>query len=198
MGLSIHYSGSIKDPALLPELINEVQSICESVKIKYRIFNTELPNEDFGKEEYRKDIYGIWFTPKDCEPVSMCFLSNGIMSNPANLKVFGFSKRSDYKKFIKYNSTKTQYAGIETHKFIIKLIKHLSEKYLKDFTLSDEGGYWESDDEAVLKKQFDRYNFLTDSFADAVENISTAEGESLNDYITRISEMIHKDNKKDE
>jgi hypothetical protein len=175
-----------------------VQNICESIKIKYKIFETELPIEDFGKDKYRKEIYGIWFSPKNCEPVSMCFLSNGIMSNPINLKIFGFSKRSDYKKFIKYNSTKTQYAGIETHMFIIKLIKHLSKKYLKDFTLSDEGGYWESDDEAVLKKQFDRYNFLIDSFADAVENISSKDDESVNDYIKRIAEMIHKDFKKDE
>jgi len=197
MGLSIHYSGAIKDPRLLPELIDEVRSICESLKIKYRLFKTELPIEDFGKEEYRKDIYGIWFTPKNCEPVSMCFLSNGIMSNPVNLKTFGFSERTDYKKYLKYNSTKTQYAGIEIHKFIIKLIRHLSEKYLKDFTVDDEGGYWESGDETILKKQFDRYNFLTDSFADALENISANDGETLMDYLERLAEMIHKENKKE-
>jgi hypothetical protein len=98
MGLSIHYHGSISDPSRLPELIDEVRSICESLNMKFTIFKKNLPIEEYGKKEYQNEIYGIWFSPKNCEPVSMCFLSNGIMSNPLNLETFGFSDRSDYQK----------------------------------------------------------------------------------------------------
>jgi hypothetical protein len=36
-------------------------------------------------------------------------------------------------------STKTQFAGMEAHIAIIDFLKHLSKKYLKEFTLTDEG-----------------------------------------------------------
>ncbi len=56
-------------------------------------------------------------------------------------------------------SVKTQFAGIEVHKAVIKLLKHLKEAYFSEFELSDEGGYWDKLDEEKQNTQFNRYNY---------------------------------------
>jgi hypothetical protein len=38
--------------------------------------------------------------------------------------------------------TKTQYAGVETHMAMIRLIRYLDEKYFERFELHDESQYW--------------------------------------------------------
>ena len=55
MGLSIHYSGQIRDYALIKDLINECEDICKSLEWKYYIRekkgntndNAHLINSDF-------------------------------------------------------------------------------------------------------------------------------------------------------
>ena len=47
-------------------------------------------------------------------------------------------------------SAKTQYACPDAHIAIIKLFRHVAAKYLEDFTLSDEGYFWEMGDGKIL------------------------------------------------
>ena len=89
MGLSFHYRGSIANPELLPELIDEIQDIAKMYNWKYFIFDRQFPENSFGKTEYNQNIYGICFTPPNCETIDICFLSNGRMSSISHLKFFG-------------------------------------------------------------------------------------------------------------
>ncbi|MEO7046854.1 MAG: hypothetical protein ABI091_16245, partial [Ferruginibacter sp.] len=75
-------------------------------------------------------------------------------------------------------STKTQYAGLDAHIAIIKLLKYLSKKYLKDFTLIDEGYYWETDDEKILLEQFRKFNLAIDIFCEALKDLPAVSGET--------------------
>ena len=87
-------------------------------------------------------------------------------------------------------STKTQFAGIEAHKAIIKLLKHLDKKYLKDFTLVDEGSYWETGDDKILQKQFDNYNAAMDIFCDALKDMTAIPGESAESLADRLERLL--------
>jgi len=196
MGLSIHYRGSLNDQNCLTGMIEEVKDIAEIYKWPYHIYKSKFPGKSFAKAAYNNEIYGISFAPPGCETVFLCFLSNGRMSSPIYLQFYGNSKDKTERESLYMLSVKTQFAGIEIHKIIIQLFKHLSKKYLKDFTLSDEGQYWETGDETVLEKNFKRYSDLLDNFSSAIEYHPMKKGESFEAYFERLLKKIRDKNKK--
>ncbi len=169
MGLSIHYSGSITDVALIQPLTEEVQDVCTSLNWNYHLFDDE-------------HFKGICFSPEECEPLFLTFTPEGILASPVlwQLKI----------EPITTIATKTQFAGIEAHIAVIKLLKHVQAKYLASFELFDEGGYWESDDEGVLKKQFDRYNFLLDAVCEGLQNFKAVPGETPESLGNRLERFL--------
>ena len=130
MGLSIHYSGAFNQAESLSKMIEEVKDIAKVYQWHYHIFNDAFAKEDLGKVEYSQDVFGINFTPTNCETVSLIFLSNGRMSSLVNLQAFGLSSQKKEQDYLYMVFAKTQYAGIEIHKLLIHLFKYLSKKYL--------------------------------------------------------------------
>lgn len=196
MGLSIHYSGRFNPAASLKAMIEEVKDIATIYKWEYFVFDNEFPADSLGKTTYSQRIYGICFTPPECETVDLCFLSNGRMSSAVNLKFYGNPKNKEEAEYLYMLSTKTQYAGIEIHKFVIHLLKFISKKYLLDFTLSDEGEYWETGDEKLLEENFKRYTGLLDGFVSSVQNYPIEPCESFEAYFERLLKQIQKNYKK--
>ncbi len=196
MGLSIHYSGRFNPKASLSEMIAEVKDIADLYNWKYAVFNDSFPSDKLNKTTYSQDIYGICFTPPKCETVFLSFLSNGKMSSPLNLQFYGNSPNADYKKYIYMLFVKTQYAGVEIHKLIVHLFKYLSDKYLLDFTVIDEGYYWETGDEKLLENTFKKYTALIENFTDSLEIYPRLVGESMEAYLERIFKQIHSNKKK--
>jgi len=192
MGLSIHYRGSFNAEAPLQAMIEEAKDIAEIYKWKYHIYENSFPINSIHKTAYNQNIYGIRFTPPNCETNWLCFLSNGKMSSPSNLEFYGNSATKEEAGYLYMLSVKTQYAGIEIHKLVIHLLKYLSVKYLRDFTINDEGGYWESGDEKLLQNTFKSYTDLIESFTSSVENYPIKSGESFETYFERLLKQIHK------
>lgn len=153
MGLSIHYNGSFNPAASLAEMIAEIKDIAETFKWPCNVFETAFPQTPFPTD-YDDSIYGISFTPPGCETVSICFLSNGRMSCPILLKFWGKNAESPNEAYLYMLSVKTQFADMQTHMLLIHLLKHISNKYLLNFQLSDEGQYWETENETLLKEKF--------------------------------------------
>lgn len=169
MGLSIHYRGKIKSTELIPEIVDELKDICAILKWKYNFFDDE-------------DVKGIVVVPPECEPLFFLFsesvlLSPLMPSQPGN-HPFTFI------------SVKTQYAGMEVHKVIIKLLRHLKEKYFVEFELKDEGLYWETNDETVLQQQFEKYDFLVNAVGEALRNFKTQPGETVESLSQRIEKFL--------
>ena len=193
MGLSFHYNGRFRKEASLPGLINEVKDIADVCKWKYRIFSSEFPENFSNENEHNGEIYGISITPPECESVFFCFLSNGRMSNPFLVKFYGEQKTARDKEFLYMVSTKTQFAGIEVHKFIIQLFKHLQKQnYFEELNIIDEGEYWETGDEKNLETIFNRYDKLLDDFSLALKSVPKNDGESFDNYFERIVKKIDK------
>jgi hypothetical protein len=106
MGLSIHYSGSFNAKASLQAMIEEVKDIAEIYKWGYHVFEDEFPADSPGETEYNQNIYGICFTPPECETVWLCFLSNGKISSPVNLEFYGNSKNKEEHEYLYMLSVK--------------------------------------------------------------------------------------------
>lgn len=196
MGLSFHYNGRFNTKTSLKAMIEEVKDIAEIYKWPYHIFDDEFPAKSLGKTPYNQNIYGICFTPPGCETVDVCFLSNGRMSSAMHLKFYGNTTNKEEAEYLYMLSVKTQYAGIETHKIIIHLLKYISGKYLLDFNVSDEGEYWETGDEELLQEIFTRYTNLIEGFTSSLENYPMKPGESFETYFMRLLQQLHKKNKK--
>lgn len=198
MGLTIHYEGKIKSKAILPELIAEVKDIAISMGWKYHIFSENFPTSDVDDESYDGELYGMTFSPPRCEPVWITFLSNGKMSGPVFLvsrmnKSQGVESKYLYKLF-----TKTQFAGVDIHKSIVELLRYLNGKgYFAEFSVIDEGEYWETRDEALLKTNFEIITKAMDDIELAVQTVPTEEGEDIQDYFVRLKSLIDKRNVED-
>lgn len=181
MGLSIHYSGTIKDVALIDKLTTEVTDICQSFNWSYHIIS----------EPNTYHLNGILFSPEECEPIFLTFLSNGRMCSFVNLMNKDLYLKNGLDEELVYTtSTKTQFAGIDVHIAVIKLLRYLKEKYFLAFELSDEGMYWETMDENVLKKQFAKYDFLLNAVADSLSKMKRVTGESASSLADRIEKML--------
>ena len=196
MGLTIYYNGTFKKTASLPEMIEEVKDIATVHQWKYHVFEKEFPRNSLGKKNFNKDIYGILFSPPMCEPVLFCFLSNGKMANPFMMEFWLKSKKKKDKDLLFGNFTKTQYAGVEVHIIIIGLFRYLSKKYLKNFSMIDEGKFWETNDEELLRKTFKEWSALIDGFANTLETIKIKKGESIEGTIRRAAKIVHTKRKK--
>lgn len=140
MGLSIHYSGNIAELEKLDQLIEEVTAICKELDWSMQTFDDDA-------------IKGISFSPTDCDPVFLTFNSEGRLLSPINILVKDIYDGGSIDRELMFTtSTKTQFAGIDAHIALIKLLKYISKKYLKDFKLMDEGDYWETGDEKAISK----------------------------------------------
>jgi hypothetical protein len=196
VGLSIYYSGQLKNAMLLPALIEDVKDVAQVYGWKYHTYNTHFQNDEFVASTSFDEIYGISFTPTNCETVSITFLSNGTIVCPARVKFFAHSTNAEERSWIYTVSVKTQFAGIVVHQFIIHFFKYLNDKYFNDFKLTDESGYWETDDEEKMKEQFAIYNGLIDNFVLAMETFPVEKGENMTVYIERLMRHINELKKK--
>ena len=194
MGLSIHYSGNIKDYLLVDELISEVQDICKSMEWEYTIFtpknhtNDTAHLKDPGFINYKmEDLKGICFSPKDCEPVSLTFFPSGRLCSFVKL-LYNNPETNDL--MVEVTSTKTQFAGMDAHIAILNLLQYLKDKYFSVFELSDEGNYWETKDKVILAESFSRYNFLMDTVAEALGSFTAVPGESVTSLADRLETFL--------
>lgn len=192
MGLSLHYSGRLSHPDLLAPLIEEVQDIARIYKWPFTIHHTEFPTGSFQNEAHDNRLYGISFTPPDCETVPICFLSNGSMSAASLLRFYGHSTDEEEKKYLYMISVKTQFAGWQIHALIVGLLKYLSKKYFSQFEVSDEGLYWETGDTTILQQTFSGYTALLESVSTAFESFPVQEGETMKAYIERMMGFVKK------
>ena len=192
MGLCIYYSGRIKDAESLPQLIEEVKDVATVYGWKYKVDECSFPNNTLDTQENLDSIYGISFTPPNCETISITFLSNGVMACSAGILLFGNSQNENERNNIFRLFAKTQYAGMATHAIIINLFRHLNSKYFTDFNMIDEGEYWETADENVLRKNFKAYDALLDNFCLSLQTFPVKDGEGMTSYFERLMKHVNR------
>jgi hypothetical protein len=194
MGLSIHYTGTIRNYALIENLINECEDICKSLEWDYHIRekksntndNVHLSNSTFINYTIA-DLKGISFTPKDSETVSLVFFPSVILCSPGKLI---YNDPATNNLMVETVSVKTQYAGMDVHLTILKLLQYFKDKYFTFFELSDEGMYWETKDIEVLKAQFARYGFLVNTMKNALKDFKALPGETAESLADRLEELL--------
>lgn len=191
MGLSFYYTGRLRQDASVSDLIEEVLDISKILNWEYHLFDTDLPEQGLVNGRVNGRLYGISFSPEGSEPVFLTFLSNRRLCSPVSL--WEFKAPVDEVPDDAYLIfTKTQYAGPNAHMAIINVLRHIGKKYLAEINVTDEGHYWETRDEDLLRNTFNRYTNLIDSFSSSFSQIETKPGESIEDYILKVLDTLQK------
>ena len=181
MGLTIHYCGKLRNPVSLPSLITEAKDISESMHWPYEVIE-RLPDVP---------VEGILISPNGSEPLWLTFHEAGFMCNPLLysyvMEVEGKGIPEDAEQWL---FTKTQYAGVEAHMALIKLLRHLSQKYFEKFELHDESLYWETGDETQCRQIFGKYDQMMSMVGDALDDMNIDPGESQESVIAKIEKML--------
>lgn len=192
MGLSIHYKGNFKPSASFADMIEEVRDIAAAHDWKYTIFKTEFPKV-YNKKTLYEDAYGICFSPPECEPVCLTFAANKKLVGIIQFSLYDQGYKDSISEFI---SVKTQFAGTQIHKLVIHILKYVSQKYLEDFELQDEGKYWETGDEKLLDQKFNFMNRLLNAVQNVLETKPMKNGETIEEYFQRVLKNIQQNKKK--
>ena len=197
MGLTIHYKGKLKSATDLRALINDVKDVAVAENWDYFVFEEQFENNSFSEIIDRENLFGIMISLPKCDPFCISFLSNGRMCGIINFNVM--QKDDEINEDLLYSVfSKTQYSGYENHRKLILLLDYISKKYLEDFECNDDGYYWETRDEELLKTTFEKYTNLMDSFSSSLEMIPMNEDENIEDYLIRMAETTNKNLKSEE
>ncbi len=182
MGLTIHYSGRLRSRECLPALLEETIDICQTLA---------WPCEVLARRD-DVPVEGLILVPEGSEPVWLTFLEDGTMCNPVMYAYLQAHPGSGIPASAReWLFTKTQYAGVETHMALIRLLKYLSQKYFERFVLHDESQYWETGDEAICRQLFEKYGLLMDMVGAALESLEHVPDEPMDSLVGRIERMLH-------
>jgi hypothetical protein len=198
MGLTIHYTVRLRDMERLPELVEEVEDICTSLKWTSHRFDhvidveaRTMPFESVEGDPKPIRLNGILFTPPKCETVFLTFTPAGWSSGFINLE--NASSLIDYglsPMMLYCIAVKTQYAGEDMHIALVHLLKYLEKKYFSYAKVEDEGNYWETMDKAVLHKRFGVYNGLMDMVASTLETAEWTPTNNPNEIATQLEDLL--------
>jgi hypothetical protein len=90
-----------------------------------------------------------------------------------------------------YNHTKTQFAPIDVHIAIVKLMKYLQQKYIENLKVTDEGSYWDTGDADLLKKKMDFLNAKMDELAGLLETLEIEKNETAETLADKIEKLLN-------
>lgn len=178
MGVTIHYRGRLRRSTDIQSITLKIKDLCQSAGWSHQLVGTE-PDQADG-------LQGIHFQAHPrCESIWMTFDRAGVLHNPVSFDDPDPQLRD--KNGLPYLSTKTQFAGPETHVLVCKLLRYLADKYCDVFIVLDEGRYYETGRLRYLTEAMDYLDDVIRDLSESLEILPGREGESLEEQILGIA-----------
>ncbi|MCF6268900.1 MAG: hypothetical protein L3J41_04250 [Melioribacteraceae bacterium] len=191
MGITIHYKGKLNDANLIEPFCNEMEDIAKDMGWKYKLLENDLykPNSAQiidGKIIGHIPLSGITLSiHKETESLSFYFDKNGNIQNIISMFFLSENELNDSSDFIK-----TQSAPIQIHISIIKLMKYIKSKYISNLEVTDEGEYWETQNEILLQEKFNYLNDKINEVGNLLSNIGSNSDDSVESMVDRIETIL--------
>lgn len=147
MGVTIHFEGRLKNAQALSDLLFRVEQIAHANTLLTEQFDNREVQLPRVRNEKPEDYVG---------PTKGIVLYLHDQSDPVRLE---FDRDLYIQEFVK-----TQFAGANVHIRLIRILKDL-QVFFDTFDVTDEGQYWETEDEALLADHISRCNMLISEFA---------------------------------
>ena len=186
MGVSIHYRGKMADISTIDVLCDELALVADKMG-----WTCTRLDDDWSKpadatiEVTEKGSHitghlalkGIAFSihPK-CESLRFFFDAAGNLCDPMSMTLIceGALKPEDV-----WIAVKTQFAGPETHIWIVGLLKYIQEHYLPGLEVRDEGEFWETGNYETLKEKMNLINNKIDVISGELSRVTGSHLEKL-------------------
>ena len=146
MGVTIYYRGRLASLDHLEPCIQELTEIARTLKWECQLYDGNEP--DIAAVLPLKGLC-INLHPKS-EHLCICFDPDGILRHPLSVRFDNLKNPVSGKDLHVF--VKTHFAPVEIHIVVIKLLRYLKQRYIPNLEVSDEAGYWETDDlEALMQ-----------------------------------------------
>jgi len=161
MSVTLRYSGTLKDPALLPSLREEFQDIAATNGWPVDVLERTLPK---GRPAGGRllappvAVEGLKLVVHpQTDPLWLTFDEQGALTrlDPYPLGLgsgvprYGFLQQAQA-------SMQTSIGGSDLHRTVVGLLDYLKRAYLPDLQVLDDSGYWHDRDDAALERLMDR------------------------------------------
>ena len=198
MGITIHYQGTLNDTRQINQFKDELIDIAKSMGWEWDSLDEDWNKPNTAKLIHQKNraeikghlpLKGISFIPHpDSEAVSFYFDGKGKLQTPIGMVLINEGK-IEYDGFV---SVKTQFAPPEVHITIIKLLKHIKKKYISNLKVRDEGEYWETGDENILKQRLEFLGQKINLLRNELSKLGTNEiGSTAEDMVRTIVKILN-------
>jgi hypothetical protein len=178
MGITIHYKGKLNSADDIDPFCKEMEDIAKSMEWKCNSF-------DFDEKD-KTPVKGLFIGPHPkAEMLQLMFDKSGFLRNALMFEHFPHDDEITY-----LNHTKTQFAPVEIHVAVIKLLKYIRQKYISNFDVYDEGDYWQTGDEKILKEKIDFLNGAINHMSDVLNSIKFEENETAESVADKIEEVL--------
>ncbi len=194
MAVTIHYRGKLNKPDLLNTFCDEIKDIAKDMNWNFNILNNDLnkPNSSYINENGHIKGHiplkglNLIIHPK-AESLSFLFDKNGNLRNLL-MMIYKNGKESEGA----YIFIKTQFAPIEIHITIIKLLEYIKKKYISNLEVIDEGNYWETRDKNILEDKLSFLNKKTDQIGNIISKIKVDDTDSPEAVLRKIENVLNK------
>lgn len=199
MGITIHYRGKLNDIKQIYKIKDELIDIAKSMGWEWDSLDEDWNKPNTAKLIHQKNraeikghlpLKGISFVPHpDSDTVSFYFDGTGKLQTPIGMVLINEGK-------IEHDgcvSVKTQFAPPEVHITIVKLLKYLKKKYISNLIVRDEGEYWETGDENILREKIDFLAQKINLLRSEISKLSPNEmGKTPEDMVRTIVNILNK------
>ncbi|WP_372949813.1 hypothetical protein [Mariniphaga sp.] len=179
MGITIHYQGKLNRPDLAKEFCEELEDISKAMEWKYSEITDEPDSKPFP-------LKGVVISPHEkSEPLVFTFDPEGNLRN-----AFMMRFADEEPELTWYNHTKTQFAPVDVHMAIVKLLKYLQQKYMDNLEVMDEGSYWDTGDEQLLKQKIDFLHAKMGELAGLLNTIEIEKEDTAETLANKMEKLI--------
>jgi hypothetical protein len=179
MGVSIHYRGKMADISIVDVLCDELALVADKMNWTCTRLDDDWSKPTDATIEVTEKgsqitghlaLKGIAFSihPR-CESLRFFFDACGNLCDPVSMVLIneGALKPEDV-----WIAVKTQFAGPETHVWIVGLLKYIQKHYLPGLEVRDEGEFWETGNHETLKEKMNLINDKINVISDELSNVT--------------------------
>lgn len=199
MGVSIHYRGRLNDTDLLPTLCDEVSDIADSMAWTSTSLDDDWSTSPDavlmtgGEVQGHLGLKGIQITPHpDSEPLVLFFDRYGYLRSPMTMLMILEGTLQPETAWI---PMKTQFAGPDTHVWVIGLLRYLKKRYISNLEVSDESEYWDTGDRRKLEEDMTLLNGKLQHLSATISSgrMGDLTGLSADEIASRIERLFLRD-----
>ncbi|NIM15966.1 MAG: hypothetical protein GTO45_28530 [Candidatus Aminicenantes bacterium] len=201
MGITIQYRGQLKSPALIDKIRSDLKEIADRMGWEYTILDEDFETPTDARLEVSEKgceivghlaLKGISLNVhKDCSSFDFFFDADGILRDPVQM-VQTEQEQEVEQENLHFTFVKTQFAPPDIHITLVKFLRYLEEKYFQTLDVIDEGNYWETGDEDLLKEKMEFLSQKMDAVSQALEDswIKVEPGDSDLDILVKIEKVL--------